>query len=487
MSDFQTKIKKSLLSGAIWQALQTGVQDLVIFLLGVVLARLLTPEDFGIYAIILFFVSVFEVFSEGGMGVALVRKQHIDRFDCSAVLLYNVGIGLVCVGVLWIAAPWIGAFYKMPESVWLLRILSLKILIDAVRTVSFARLRRELQFKKLAMLRISATAAGGASGLGMALAGCGVWSFVGQQLISAIVMTGLCLLWMPWKMTLQSKMQNFKELFSFGGGLLAINVLNRAMNNLYTLIIGKAYSADALGFYNRAQALQGIPVRLGQTIIGEAGGTVLYRLQGDDRILQQYLFQLLQMTGFLFFPILFALAASAEPAVVFLLGEKWIASAQYLPILCCMGIFLEINYFANMLYKVKGKVRVLFWSETAVRGSMLLFAVICFCIKGDILWLLWSGVAAYGIGYLYDCLMCGKMLDFGFMKRISLLWKILLCNGLMYFVLQMTWQYLLRDMPAFFALMILFAEGVTIYWLTSHLLNAPGYREGINFLKQRLS
>ena len=116
---------------------------------------------------------------------------------------------------------------------------------------------------------------------------------------------------------------------------------------------------------------------------------------------------------------------------------------------------------------------------------MLLFALLCFCFGSDIHMLLWSGVAAYGIGYLYDSLMCGKMLDFGFMKRISLLWKILFCNGLMYIILRMTWQYLLLDIPAFFALVILVAEGVVIYWISCHLLNVPGYREGLNFLKQK--
>lgn len=483
----RNRLKQKLFGGVAWQGMQVLIQDGLIFLLGIILARLLSPADFGVYAIVFFFITIFEVFSEGGMGVALIQKKHIDHQDCTTVFTFNTVCSLAVVAVIWGLAPRIATFYQMPLAMGMLRMLSLKILLDNFRVVSYTLLRRRMMFRQLSMSRIAAVAIGGASGLMVVLAGGGVWGLVVQQLATAGIYTGCCFLLMPWKIRFGYNRRRFRQLFSVGGGILVTQMLIKAADNLYTLIIGKAYSAAALGFYNRAQALQGIPTSLGQRIVGEAGGTVMYRLQSDDSQLRHITGKLMVVDALIFFPVLVGIAAVSEPFMVTILGKRWLPGAEYLPFLCIFGVFMQMAYFSKMIYKVKARIRMLFWSETATRMVMLVGAAMVCWHGGSIRALLYSGMAAYGTGFLLDCYLCHRVVRFGLVERLRLLWKVLLGNFLMYVIVRFANNLLFLNGPEWLRLLLLIVLGVGAYGLCVHIFRIPDYHVALNMLKNKFN
>lgn len=358
-------------SGAIWAAVDRVGSMALQFVVNLVLARLLTPADFGAVGMLTIFIAVSVTLVDGGFASALIQKKESNQSDFSTIFFWNFGISIFFYVIIFIISPWVASFYKMPILLNILRALGLTIILNGILSVQIAKLQKNIQFKSLAAVNIISYASGAAIGILMAVNGYGVWSLVGLNIISAFIKIILFYLITRWCPSLIFSFESFKRLFSFGGYLLCANILQTGCQNAQGLIIGKQFSADQLGFYTQADKLNAVTSDSLPRIIIQVMYPVYSRLQDDREKLIYTVLMNLRVVAYIIFPILFSLILTANPIISFLYGEKWLPSVPYFQILCVGGLFTcltNINYYA---VAAVGQSKALFWWSFYKWGVLL--------------------------------------------------------------------------------------------------------------------
>jgi teichuronic acid exporter len=320
-----------------WSFLESiGLQG-VRLVIGIVLARLLAPEQFGLIGMLTIFVAVAQSFLDSGFGAALIQKREATPIDTCSIFYFNIVVGLAAAGLLCVWAPWIAAFYHQPILTPLTRALSLTIVINSFGMVQSAILSKQINFKTQTKASLIASVLSGIIGVTLAVMGFGVWSLVVQQIAAAFL--GTVLLWLlnDWRPRLIFSFKSLREMFGFGSRLLASGLLNQIFNNIYLLIIGKLFSATDLGFFSRAKALEEIPSQTLSGMVGRVTFPVFSTIQDDPARLKRGLKKALTFLVMVNFPMMIGLAVVARPLVLVLLTEKWSESIPYLQLLCCLG------------------------------------------------------------------------------------------------------------------------------------------------------
>ena len=260
-------LKRSVLSGVVWQYVQKLGSQAVQFVVSIILARLLCPEDFGMIALLGVFISLSNLFIDSGFGNALIQRKNIDDIDCSSVFYLNITVSIVIYFIVFFSAPLVASFYGMPQLIPLLRVLALQIILMAFGCVQQSMLIRQMKFYLNFYINISGTIFASATGVTMAYLGFGVWSIASSQLVGqSVILLGLWTL-VGWRPKAKFSYSRIKELFGYGSKILAGSIIGVLYNNLYSIVIGKRYSAADLGFYNRGQLLP-------NTIIDTAANSV---------------------------------------------------------------------------------------------------------------------------------------------------------------------------------------------------------------------
>ena len=242
--------RKSVLSNLFWRFSERTAAQGVSFVVSIVLARMLTPEDYGLVGLITVFISIATVFVSSGFGSALIQKENVTQTDYSSVFFFSIVMGVVMYVSLFFTAPVIANFYKEPSLISIIRVLALSLIIGGINSVQQAYVSRTMQFKRFFYSTIIGTAISAIIGIYMAYRGAGVWALVAQTLSNQIIDT--CILWftVKWRPTLEFSMSEMKKMFKYGWKLLFSTLIDTVYNNLYSLVIGKFYSAKDLGYYN---------------------------------------------------------------------------------------------------------------------------------------------------------------------------------------------------------------------------------------------
>lgn len=304
------------------------------FVVSIVLARLLLPADYGIIALVVIFTSIAGVFVQSGLNTALIQKKNADETDFSSVFYLGLFIACFLYIVIYFVAPAIGTFYKMPEVVPVLRILSITLIFGAFNSIQNAVVSRNLQFKKLFFSSTGAILGSGAIGIYMAYQDYGVWALVGQQLSNQLLVTSILWFTVKWRPRLLFSLERVKILFSFGWKLLVSALIDTAYRDLRSLIIGKLYTPAMLGFYNRGQQF---PSMIVSNINGSIQSVMLPVLasQQDNRPrVKDMMRRAIVTSSFIIFPMMVGLAVIAEPLVKLLLTDKWLPCVPFLQIYC---------------------------------------------------------------------------------------------------------------------------------------------------------
>jgi teichuronic acid exporter len=326
-----------------WSFLESiGLQG-VQFVIGVILARLLFPEQFGLIAMLTIFMAVAQTFLSSGFGAALIQKQEATQTDKCSIFYFNILVGLIAASLLCLTAPWIADFYNQPILTPLTRVLSLTIVINSFGLIQTVILTKEIDFKSMTKVSLIASTLSGTIGISMAVAGFGVWSLAFQQISDTIFRTIALWLFSAWRPALMFSLKSIKEMFGFGSKILASGLLNQIFENIYLLVIGRIFSAADLGYYARAKSMQEIPVNTLSTMVGRVTFPVFSSIQDDRARLKRGLKKALAILVLVNFPIMIGIAAVAHPLVVVLLTEKWIASIPYLELLCFVGLLYPVH------------------------------------------------------------------------------------------------------------------------------------------------
>jgi teichuronic acid exporter len=331
------------IAGMVWVTLDKLGGSGVNFVITVLLARLLFPADFGLVAMAMVFFEFSAVFVESGFSTALIREKSISATDKSTTFLFNMVSAVVLYAVLYLCAPFIAAFYGAPLLTVIVRVMGLNLIVDALSIVQSSALVQRVDFRTQALARFGAVAISGTIGVWMAYAGHGVWALVARILVNGGVLA--LLLWKldPWKPSLEFNKASFRRLFGFGSRILAAGLLDKFFSQAYKLVIGKFFSATALGFYMQAGTFVNMAINTLFRPVQTVSYPVLAKLQGDRSRLKSGYRTILQLSSFVMFPALALLGVLAAPVIGVLIGEKWLQAAPYLRLLCIAGATVHIS------------------------------------------------------------------------------------------------------------------------------------------------
>lgn len=377
-------IKKDTLSSVKWASIEKFSLQGINFLIGVVLARLLTPNDYGVIGMLAIFIAISQTFIDSGFTSALTRKIDIKEEDLSTVFIVNLVISIIVVSILFVAAPYIASFYNMPILCPILRVQSATLIGYALMAVQVTKLTTELNFKLLAKCSIITSILSGIIGIALAYNGFGVWSLVFQNLF-AVVINLVCIVWScRWYPKTGFSKKSFNELFSFGKNILGASLLTSIYGNIDSLVIGKFFTPASLGNYSRGKSIARLPVDNINGVLGKVTYPIFAKLQNETERLVSAYRKYIQMTSMCIFFCCCLLAALGKPFVFMLLTEKWSEAVIFLQISSFAIIVDHINAINLNLIKVKGRSDLLLRIEVIKRciSFAILFAAIPFGVIG---------------------------------------------------------------------------------------------------------
>lgn len=325
---------QSILKNFLWRFAERCGAQLVTFIVSIVLARILAPEDYGQIALITVFTTIMQVFVDSGLGTALIQKKDADDLDFSSVFYFNFAVCLVLYGVMFVAAPFIAAFYDDATLTPLVRVISLTIVISGVKGIQQSYVSRNMLFKRFFFATLGGTIFSAFLGIGFAYAGFGVWAIVVQQLSNTTIDTLILWLTVKWRPKKMFSWQRLKGLLTFGWKLLASSLLNTVYNNLRSLIIGKLYSSADLAYYNQADKFPNVIVSNINSSIDSVLLPTMASAQDDHVRVKAMTRRAIKTSTYIMAPLMMGLAFCAEPVVRLVLTDKWLPCVPFLRIFC---------------------------------------------------------------------------------------------------------------------------------------------------------
>ena len=346
-------IKNKAIRGVAWSAVEKFLRQGLMTLFSIIIARQLSPSDYGLVAVLTIFLVVAQVFVDSGFVEALIQKQDRTEVDFSTTFWFNIGVSLLIYVILFVCSPFIASFYDEPLLKEILVWLALIFVINAFRTVQQAKLNIAMDFRRQAWISIIAISVSGCVGIWMAYHGFGVWTLVWQPLLQNFL--NVALLWVSagWMPSFVFSIRSFKGLFGFGSRLLMSRTLHAIYTNGSFLLIGKFYSPAATGLYSQATQMTSFVPTAINDVVARVAYPIECELQDNNDELQRRFFQMLRMTCFLLFPLMIGLAALAEPVVRLLLTEKWIEAVPLMRILCFAWIWWPASNMSWQLLNAK--------------------------------------------------------------------------------------------------------------------------------------
>jgi len=410
-------LKQKTINGLKWSFIDNTANLGLSFIVGIILARLLSPQEFGLIGMISIFIALAYSFVNSGFSQALIRKQNCSQADYSTVFYFNLVVGLLFYLILFFTAGYISDFFNEPLLKPMVRVLSLVILINAFTVIQSTRLTKNIDFKLQTKISIIASIVSGTTGIFMAYSGYGVWSLVIKTILGYFLISVFLWYWNKWKPSLVFSLSSFKELFSFGGKLMVSGLIDTLYRNVYYLVIGKYFSAVELGYYTRADQFQALPSSNLQGIIGRVSYPVLTTIQNDIPRLRTAYKKLIRSTMLITFVLMLGMASVARPMILTLIGEKWEPCIIYLQMLCFVGMFYPLHALNLNMLQVQGRSDLFLRLE--IYKKLLAIPVIIigviWGIKAMIVGLMVNTLIAYYLNSYWS----GRFIGYSFLSQIK--------------------------------------------------------------------
>ena len=417
MADIKQKTKV----GMLWNVIEKIVVQLISFALNVILARLLTPHDYGTIGMLTIFLTFSNVFIDSGFSRALVQKQDRTESDFSTVLIFNILMSCVLYAILFFASPAIAKFYKTPELLSLQRVFFLVIILNSLTVVQNAKFQIHIDFKKIAIINTVTTLLGGIIGIIAAYQGLGPWALVIQTLSKSLL--NLILFWIlgKWLPKTGFSKQSFKQLFTFGSKLLLSGLLGTTVTNINNLVIGKVYTPSSLGLYTRAQQFPDLLTSTLTSVLNNATFPLMSSLQSNKDELVTVLKRLIKINSMFVFPAMTGLAILSKPLILVLLGEKWEFTADLLVWLCFSNMFVAHNTLNMNVLNAIGRSDLFLKVDCFKIPIIFITMAITFPISLKAVVV--GKVVSCFIYFYINAFMPGKLFGFGAFKQLACSWK----------------------------------------------------------------
>ena len=371
----------------IWRFAERCGAQLVSFLVSVVLARILAPEDYGTIALVTVFTAILQVFVDSGLGTALIQKKDADDLDFSSVFYFNFAMCLLLYAGMFIAAPYIAIFYEDMTLTPVIRVLSLTIVISGVKGIQQAYVSRNMLFKRFFFSTIGGTVFSAFLGIGLAYAGYGVWALVAQQLSNTIIDTLILWITVKWRPQKEFSWKRLRTLFSYGWKLLASSLLDTVYNNLRNLIIGKMYSSADLAYYNQGDKFPKIIVTNINTSIDSVLLPTMSNEQDDRKRIKSMTRRAIKTSTYVMAPLMMGLAFCAESIVKIVLTDKWMPCVPFLRLFCISYMFWPVHTANLNAIKAMGRSDWFLKLEIVKKNSRIVFFAIF-----DVVWRYGNGI-----------------------------------------------------------------------------------------------
>lgn len=368
-------LKTKTIHGVLWSSVERFSIQGIHFLVTLVLARILTPKDFGLIGMLAVFIAIAQSLIDSGFSQALIRKQDRTDTDNSTVFYFNVVTSIFVYLLLYAIAPLVAVFFKEPHLTDLMRILCLVVIINSFSVIQRAIYTATVNFKVQAKATTIAAILSGVIGILMAFQGFGVWSLVGQQLSSAFFNTILLWFFSKWRPLFVFSWKSFKELYLFGFNLMFVGIIETLYQNSYQIFIGRFFSASQLGHFTQAKHIATLPSSNISSIIARVTYPVMSTIQDDNERLSEVYRQLARVLAFIVFPMMCGLAALSFPVVEILIGSQWHFAAVLLVPLSFSFMFYPIHNINMNILKVKGQSKLYLKSEMIKKVVSIAFLV----------------------------------------------------------------------------------------------------------------
>lgn len=473
-------LKKKTVKGVAWTSLNQAVSLGFGFVIGVILARLLSPSDYGLLAMIGVFNAIAFAFLDSGFGSALIRKPNLTEDDNTTAFLFNIVAGLLLFGVIWIIAPWVSQFYDKPILTSLLRAEGSLLILASFKAVQNAQITRALNFKAIMIINITSQVIGGVVAVISAYKGLGVWALVVQHILSSVV--SLVLLWIisPWRPRGRWNKASFSYLWGFGSKLLASALLDRIYVNIYPIVIGKLYSAADLGQYTRAKGYADLPSGTLTGVLQQVTFPVLSQIQEDTERLASSYRRMLRFTVFIVFPIMIGMATLAYPLVVALVTDKWAKCVPYLQVICLASMWYPVHAINLNLLQVKGRSDLFLRLEIIKKiiGVTIIFVSVPFGIMGICIGSVCTSLICLVINTYYT----GKLIHVGFLRQMmdmtpTLLNSLAMGSAIYFLTLSIDGNVM--------KLAVGIPAGAVLYLVVAWLFKLPELQEALDIIHRR--
>ena len=466
-----------------WKLLERfGVQG-VQFLSQMILARILTPEHYGVLSIMIIFTSIANVFVQGGFNTALIQKKDVDERDYSSVFWFSLLVSITLYALLFFLSPVIASFYSMPDIVVPFRVLGLMLIPGAFNSVQLAKVSREMNFKKVFIGNLAGIVLSGVTGIIMALSGAGIWALVAQSLINVTVTSLVMLVIVKWRPKFIFDIKRVFSLLKYGWKLLISNAIDVVYQDLRSLVIGKKYDSGTLGYYNRGKQFP-------QFIINAINGAVqsvmlpaLSKEQDDKTKVKSLMRNSIVVSAYVIFPMMMGLAVVASPLISILLTDKWLPAVPYMQIYCFTLAFTPVHSCNLQAINAMGRSDIFLKLEIIkkIMGlTALTIAILCF---DSPIAIALTGVITTLISCFINAYPNKKLIDYSYFEQMKDLLPTMLVTGLMGAI---TYSVILLGLKNWLTLIIQIVVGIVSYIALSALFKLKGFTFVLNIVKKLL-
>lgn len=471
-------LKQKAVSGMMWTSVQRFANMGINFVSGIILARLLMPEDYGAIGMLTIFMLIAQSFLDSGFGSALIQKKRPTQEDYSTVFWFNLMMSIVLYLILFFSAPFIAEFYHMPILCEVLRIQALVLIISAATIVQANQLRKQFQFKKIAIVSLAASLLSLAVTIWMAYNGYGVWSLVVQGLLLSAIPSLIYWFTNKWHPNLIFSKESFKSLFSFGGYMFLVHLLNEVGNNIQGLLIGRLFDATTMGYYSKARSTE----KLASMSISQSLTQITFPLYSEVQDDKQQLIALIRkLTGviaFITFPLMFVLILVAEPMIVLLYSERWLPSVPYFQILCLAGLGVCLQAVNLQAISAIGKSKTVF-NWVIVKRTSSLALIVGGLVIGGIWGMLWGMVIQAWFAYIINAYLVSKHIGYNLKQQLLDILPILLQSIIAFIA---GWLLSLLPLNQYLIGVMGFILFLVVYWFVSYITKVNAYKDFIDLI-----
>jgi teichuronic acid exporter len=413
----KTSLKSTATKGIFWSAVDKFAVQFGQFVVSVLLARMLLPEDFGIIGMLAIFITLSQTFIESGLGTGLIQRQDSSDIDFSTVFVFNLGVSSFFYLLLFFAAPFISNFFNQPQLTDLIRVLGLNLFIIAIAIVQRTKLTIAIDFKSIAKSNVVGMVVGGIFGVIAARSGYGVWALVIQTLLGSLATSASLWIFSNWSPSIAFSMKSFKLLFGYGSKLLIAGLYAQILNNVYTICIGKFYLPASLGYYTRAKSFADLSAGTVVSVVQQATFPILAAVQDDKEKLISVYRRLIRMSAFIIIPLMTLIALLAKPIVILLFTEKWVSLIPLLQWMVFARIFFPMSALNMNLLNAIGRSD-LFLNVDLSKLPITLLAMLI-TIPLGVKAMIIGHVVGSALAFLINAYLPGKFYGYGPIQQLK--------------------------------------------------------------------